>query len=79
MVHEVLSPGVEDSNRADLTQALPCEFDQRFRGSPEEGGIENLLVSQGKGVELFREGKDDMEVGDRKKLLLPCLKPLLFP
>ena len=40
--------------------------------------VEYLPVSQGNGVELLRQGEDDMEVRNGEKLTLPCLDPLFF-
>ena len=79
MVHEVLSPRVKNGNEAGLhPETLTRKFRERLGGGFEKDVIENLPVSQGKGIELVRQGEDDMEVLDGEELFPPCLDPLLF-
>jgi hypothetical protein len=80
MVHEVLSPRVKNGNEPGLhPETLTRKFRERLGGGFEKDVIENLPVSQGKGIELVRQGEDDMEVLNGEELFPPCLDPLLFP
>lgn len=79
MIHEVLSPRMEDGNHADTdAQALLCQLHEGLRGCLEEDSVDRPLVSQGKGVEWFGNGEDHMEVRNGEKLFPSCLKPLFF-
>ena len=79
MVHEVLSPRVKNGNEPGLhPETLTRKFRERLGGGFEKDVIENLPVSQGKGIELVRQGEDDVEVLDGEELFPPCLDPLLF-
>lgn len=79
MIHEVLSPRMEDGNHADTdAQALLCKLHEGLRSCLEEDIVDCPLVSQGKGIERFGNGEDHMKVRDGKKLFTSCLKPLFF-
>ncbi len=79
MVHEVLSPRVENGNEPGLhPETLTRKFRERLGGGLEKDVIENSPVSQGKGIELVRQGEDDMEVLNGEELFPPGLDPLLF-
>ena len=79
MVHEVLSPRVEDSDEAGLDpETLFCKFRERLGGDLEKNVINDFPVSQGKRIELVRQREDDVEVLDGEELFPPCLDPLLF-
>ncbi len=65
MVHEVLSPGVEDREKADLgTQVGRVSGDggERFGAGAKENLVEHLLVLQGNGSDWLWQRKDHMEV-----------------
>ena len=70
---------MEDSDKADPAEMLPGKFGKRLGRRFEKHVIDDLAVSQGKGFELVRQGKDDMEIRDREELPSSCLDPLLFP
>ena len=79
MVHEVLPPCVENSDEAGLDpETLTRKFRERLGGGFEKNIVNDFSVSQGKGVELVRQGEDDVEVLDGEELFPPCLDPLLF-
>lgn len=79
MVHEVLSPRVEDGDKAGLNfETLFRKFRERLGGGLGQDVIENFPVSQGKGIKLVRQREDDVEVLDGEELFPPCLDPLLF-
>jgi hypothetical protein len=47
------------------------------RGSrPDENGVENPLMGAEEPMELLRHGKDEMKVGNSKKLSPPLIEPL---
>lgn len=77
VVHEVLSPGVEDADKADLSQA-PAQFKEGLFHSFKENIIDYLLVSQGKGIEHIGDGKDHMEVSYGEQIFLPRLNPFFL-
>lgn len=78
MVHEVLSPGVEHSEEADLCAEMfwvGGNGAKRLGGSTEEDVVDDFLVlkrDRGYGV---GHSKDYVEVVDLEKLRLASLKP----
>ena len=79
VVHEVLPPRMENIGSTDLdAETRPGAIGKRLGRRLEKNGVDQLPVSQGKGVELLRQGEDDMEVLDGEELFPPCLDPLLF-
>ena len=57
---------------ADLdTETLPGKFGERLGRRLEKNVVDDLPVSQGKGIELIRQGEDDMEVLDGEELSSP--------
>src|SRR5258705_386772 len=79
MMEQVLAPGVEHGEKADLgTQVLGIRGDgaQSLRRSPEQDAIEFSLVLIGNCCNLFWYGKDHVEVLDVQKLGLAILQPL---
>jgi len=81
MVHEVLSPSVQDADKPDLsTQVLwiPGKFKKSLRNATKQNVIKDLLVPQGKRIEFRRNGKNHMEVWYRKEVFFPLFKPFFF-
>jgi len=79
MVHEVLSPRVKNGNEPGLhPETLTRKFRERLGGGFEKDVIENLPVSQGKGIELVRQGGDDVEVLDGEELFPPVPRPIFL-
>jgi hypothetical protein len=81
MVHEVLSPSVEDTDKPNLsTQMLwiSGKFDKRLRNGSEQNVIKDLLVPQDKRIEFRRNGKNHMEVWYCKEVFFPLFKPFFF-
>ena len=66
MVLEVLSPGMEHAEQADIgTEMLrvTSDFEQRGSAGAEEQIVEQPLVLQHKRGQLMRQGEDEVEVG----------------
>jgi hypothetical protein len=53
------------------------DFDQGLGCGSEQKILELARAGESEDVELMRHGEYDMEVGDGKQFLLPCLEPLL--
>jgi hypothetical protein len=81
MIHEVLTPGMQNRDEPDLgSEALSVlrELRQGFRNSLKQDGVEDFLISKDKRVQEVGDGEDDMEVRDRKKILFSIFDPPLF-
>src|SRR6185437_8074407 len=81
MQQQVLSPGVQDGEGADVSAEplrVARDFDQGLGCGSEQQIVELARAGEGKDVEFMRHGEYDMEVADGKQFLLPCLEPL-FP
>src|SRR5215469_12642256 len=79
MVQQVLSPGVEHSEEADLgSQVFRISGNgaQSFRSSPEEKVVHHFLVLESDGSHLFRQSEDNVEVFGIEELRLTILDPL---
>jgi hypothetical protein len=69
MVHEGLTPGMQDREEADLgTEMLRIGGDgaQRVGGGGEENVVDPRLVLVRDGGDFLREREDDVKVGNRK-------------
>jgi len=80
MQQKVLSPGVQDGERADVAAEplrVLCDFDQRLGCGCEQQIVEPSRTGQSKDVEFMRNSEDNMEVADGKQFLLSGLEPLL--
>ena len=69
MVSKVLPPRVEDSDKTYPAETLPGKLGERPGRRFEEHVVDDLTVSQGKGLELVRQGEDDMEIRNREDSL----------
>jgi hypothetical protein len=45
VVHQILTPGVEDGDKTNLSHNTPAQFEECFLYRFEEDIVENLLVS----------------------------------
>jgi hypothetical protein len=73
VVHEVLSPGVEDGEKGDFTAEIffiAGKTLERLGDRLEQNRIERLFIPERECVEFFGNGKDDMEVMHGQKV--PC-------
>ena len=70
---QVLSPGVQDAEEADLGSemlGICCDFEHGLSASPEEQIEEQPGISLTERVQRMRQSKDDVEVGHGKQVLL---------
>jgi hypothetical protein len=79
MVQQVLPPGVQHSQEADLRpQMLRISGDgaQRLRGRPEQDVVDHGLVLEGDGGDRLGHGEHHVEVGHVEQFGLTVRKPL---
>ena len=79
MKQQVLTPTVQYGKKADLSAqmfGIGGNSPQGFGCSPEENAVDHFLVLVGDGGNLFRQGKDHVEVFGVEKLLLTIFDPL---
>lgn len=75
---QLLAPGVEHGQHADARAqvfGIGGNLQQGLRGTTKQQVVDEPGVAQGQRVELFRQGEDDMEVGDRQQLFAALLQP----
>ena len=79
VVHQVLPPGVEHGQEADLgaeVGRIGGDGAQRLRDGPEQNVVDHGLVLEGDGGDLLRHGEHDMEVWRVEQLRLTVVQPL---
>ena len=79
MMLEVLAPGVEDGQEADLgpeVLGIGGDLLQGLGGGPEEQAVDDAGVLQGDRAERRREGEDEVEVLDGQEFGLAGLHPV---
>ena len=67
MMLQLLVPGVEDTEEADLRTQMPgmsSDFEQGLGAGAEQQIVENLLVLQSQGRQKMRKGEDHMHVAN---------------
>jgi DUF971 family protein len=80
MQQKVLSPGVQDGERADVAAEplrVLCDFDQCLGCGCEQQIVELSRAGQSKDVEFMGNGEDNVEVADGEQFLMSGLDPLL--
>lgn len=80
MQAEVLPPGVQDAEEADLRSevlGVGCDFKHSLGGGAEEQIVEQPGMSLTERVQRMRQCEDDVEVRHGKQVLLPPRKPSL--
>jgi hypothetical protein len=78
MVHEVLSPGVEQGGDAQLgPESLASELEQRGGGGVEEEAVEQSLILEGEWTQRRGKGEDPVVVPHWQERLALGLQPLL--
>lgn len=78
MLTQVLSPGMHDRCHAELAaEALGVSSKglQRLPGGPEQQLVDHLGMQLHPAVEIVRQGKDQMAVGNRQDILLLAFAP----
>jgi hypothetical protein len=82
MIHEVLAPGVENTDtpylRPEMFRVL-CEFRERFGDRTEKKIGKDLAVHGDQGIEFRGEGEDHMEILNGQEVLPAGLDPSFFP
>ncbi len=78
MVVQLLTPGVEDRQKANVGPEMlriPRDGDEGLGDRLEEEGIEEAGVVEGEAIERVGQGKDHMEVRHREEFALPRSQP----
>ena len=81
MQEQVLSPGVERADDADLRSqvfGIGGDFEQSLSAGGEQQVVEQSWIFQGQQVEFMGHGKDHMKVAGGQKFAFPCRQPA-FP
>ncbi len=82
MIHEVLTPGMENSDHphlgAEMFRVLG-EFQERLGCRAEKQVVQDLLVPGNQGIQFGGEGEDHMEVFNGQEVLTASLDPFFFP
>ena len=77
VVGQRLSPGVQDGNEADFgADALGAERHERLGRRAHQETVDRLLVLESDFGRRWRQGEDDVEVGNRQQLSLTSGEPL---
>ena len=82
MVHEVLPPGMENTDTADLCPEMfrvVGELGERFGDRTEKEIVQDLTVHGDQGIEFGGESEDHMEIRDGQEILTAGLDPFFFP
>jgi hypothetical protein len=81
MIHEVLTPGMENADHSDLCAQMfgvLGELGEGFGGGAKKQVVEELLVHGDQGVQGGGEGEDHMEVFHGQEVLSASLDPFFF-
>src|SRR4029077_15173601 len=79
MIQQVLTPGMQDGEEADLGSQMPriaSNAEQGLGSGGEQNVVEYRLVIESDAGDFLRDGENDMEVGRRQQLRLAALQPL---
>ena len=82
MIHEVLAPGVQNTDTSDLCAEMlwvVCKLRKGFGERTEEKIVKDLAVHGEQGIEFRGDREDHMEIGDGQEVLAAGLDPSLFP
>jgi hypothetical protein len=75
-----LSPGMQyrkEANVGSQVARIPGYLEQGLGTGAKQEVIEDLLVLQRQWGELVRESKDNMDIGNRQKFILPSYDPFV--
>jgi len=78
MMLQLLVPGVEDTEEADLGAQMPGmarDFEQGLGTGAEQQIVKNLFVLQSQGCQKMRKGEDHVHVGGGQEFLPTRLQP----
>jgi hypothetical protein len=82
MSQQILAPGVEDREEANLCSQvarIPGDRLKGLRTGVEQEVIEDLLVLQRQLGKLMRQGEDHVDIGNCQEFILASGDPLLEP
>jgi len=82
MIHEVLSPGVQNADTPYLCPEMfrvVCEFHECFGDRTEKKIIHDPSVHGDQGIEFCGESEDHMEIRNRQEVLTAGFDPFFFP
>jgi hypothetical protein len=80
MQTQVLSPGVQNAEEADLGSevlGVGRNFEHGLSAGAEEQIVEQPWIALTERVQLLGQGKDDVEVGDAEQILFAACQPAL--
>jgi hypothetical protein len=81
MIHEVLSPGVQNTDDAyfcfEMFRVIG-EFNERFRNRAEKKIIHDLPVHGDQGIQFYGNGEDNMEILSWQKIFAAGLDPFFL-
>ena len=78
MQEQVLSPGVQDGDDADLGSEvlrIGCDFQQSLRAGGEQQIVKQARVLQSQHVQFVRHGEHHMEIAGVEEFAFPCRQP----
>ena len=81
VMHEILSPGVNDGGKADFGAEMFGVGGKSEKGlgcSLEEDVVNHLLILQSDGCQGIRYGEDDMVIFDWQDFSTPGIQPFSF-
>lgn len=80
MKNQLPGPGVQYSQDANVTADIThigTQGLQRFGGGLEQGGVKRLLLPADNPPQFFRQGENNMVIGNRQQLCLTFVQPTL--
>jgi hypothetical protein len=80
MQHQVLSPGMQDSEEPNLSAkmfGISGDFEQCLRTRREQKIVKQGWVDTNQRIQPMRQRKHDMKVADVQELLFSCNEPVL--
>src|SRR5208337_1015901 len=80
MQEQVLSPGVQDGDHANLGSEvlrIGCDFQQGLRSGGEQQIVKQAWVLQRQHIQFVRHSEHDMEIAGVEEIVLPCCDPAL--
>jgi hypothetical protein len=80
MVQQLLIPGVEYGQKADVSSELALvggNRQQRFGNGAEQDAVDKALILQRQCGKLLWQSEDEVAVGRRQEFRRPCGQPLV--
>ncbi len=82
MIHEVLTPGMENTDHPHLGAEMfgvLYQFRERLGGGLKEQVVQGLWVPGDQGIQFGGEGEDHVEVFNGQEVFPASLDPFFFP